>query len=150
MNLIETSLQIALNAYKGQKDKAGKTYILHPLRIMAKMETEEEMSVALLHDVIEDSDYTFEDLLADGIPLVVAKAVQLLSKVEGENYDQFVDRVLENDLASKVKIADIEDNINVLRLDEIGSKDLERVAKYHKAWKKLQAKTYNDTHKQLY
>ena len=138
MDIIEKSLEIALKAYSGQKDKAGKTYILHPLRVMAKMETEEEMSVAILHDVIEDSDYTADDLLNEGIPSNVVEAVQLLSKEEGENYDQFVDRVLTNSLASKVKKADIEDNINILRLDSVSDIDLERVVKYHKAWKKLE------------
>ena len=137
MDIIEKSLEIALKAYSGQKDKAGKTYILHPLRLMAKMVTEEEMSVALLHDVIEDSAYTADDLLNEGIPSNVVDAVKLLSKVDGEDYDQFIDRVLTNDLASKVKKADIEDNINVLRLDSVSEKDLSRVAKYHAAWKKL-------------
>lgn len=138
MDIIEKSLEIALKAYSGQKDKAGKTYILHPLRIMAKMETEEEMVVALLHDVIEDSDYTSDDLLSEGIPSAIVEAVQLLSKVDGESYDQFVDRVSENPLATKIKVADIEDNINILRLESVDQKDLERVAKYHKAWRKLQ------------
>lgn len=138
MNIIEKSLEIALKAYSGQKDKAGQPYILHPLRLMAKMETEEEMSVAILHDVIEDSDYTADDLLNEGIPSNVVEAVQLLSKLECENYDQFVDRVLTNSLASKVKKADIEDNINILRLDFVSNIDLERIAKYHKAWKKLE------------
>ncbi|MDN3640868.1 GTP pyrophosphokinase [Simiduia curdlanivorans] len=137
MDIIEKSLEIALKAYSGQKDKAGKTYILHPLRIMSKMESEYEMSAALLHDVIEDSDYTAENLLAEGIPREVVEAVQLLSKIEGETYDQFIDRIVGNSLASKIKLADIEDNINLLRLDSVGEKDLERVAKYHKAWKKL-------------
>ncbi len=136
-NLIEKSLQIALKAYAGQKDKAGSAYILHPLRLMAKMQTEEEMSVALLHDVIEDSDYTAQDLLDKGIPESVVTAVQLLSKVDGESYDDFIDRVLKNKLALKIKKADIEDNINILRLNSLESKDLERVAKYHRAWQKL-------------
>jgi len=136
-NIIEKSLEIALNAYSGQTDKAGKTYILHPLRLMAQMETEEEMSVALLHDVIEDSEYTAEDLLNNGIPAVVVKAVQCLTKSPDENYELFIDRVLENKLATKIKQADIEDNINILRLQSVNEKDLERVAKYHNAWHKI-------------
>ena len=141
MDIIEKSLEIALKAYSGQRDKAGKTYILHPLRIMSKMETEYEMSVALLHDVIEDSNYSADDLLKEGIPPEVVEAVQLLSKVSGETYDQFIDRIVNNSLASKVKLADIEDNINILRLESVGEKDLERVAKYHRAWKKIQSKS---------
>ena len=117
MDIIEKSLEIALKAYSGQTDKAGKAYILHPLRIMAKMETEEEMSVALLHDVIEDSDYTAEDLLNNGIPSNVVNAVKSLTKIHGESYERFIERVLENKLASIIKKADIEDNINVLRLN---------------------------------
>jgi (p)ppGpp synthase/HD superfamily hydrolase len=137
MDVIEKSLAIALNAYAGKKDKAGKTYILHPLRIMAKMDTSEEMSVALLHDVIEDSEITAKDLLQEGIPENIVAAVQALTKIEGEDYEQFVDRVLKNKLAAKIKKADIEDNINVLRLTTVTPKDLERIAKYHKAWLKI-------------
>jgi len=137
MNLIEKSLEIALKAYSGQKDKAGEAYILHPLRIMAKMESVEEMCVALLHDVIEDSEITAENLFAGGLPSSVVIAVEALTKLEGENYEEFIDRVMDNSLATKVKIADIEDNINVLRLNSVNEADLQRVAKYHRAWKKL-------------
>lgn len=141
MDIIEISLEIALDAYADKKDKAGKTYILHPLRIMSKMNTEEEMSVALLHDVIEDSDYTVEDLLSKNIPAEVVSAVQCLTKIKGENYEKFIERVLKNKLASKIKKADIEDNINILRLTSVENKDFERVAKYHKAWHTLDKKT---------
>ncbi len=134
MNIIEKSLEIALKAYSGQCDKAGKTYILHPLRLMSKMETEEEMSVALLHDVIEDSDITAEDLLNNGIPSNIVDAVQCLTKKQGESYESFIKRVLENSLAAKIKKSDIEDNINILRLTTVNDKDLARIAKYHKAW----------------
>lgn len=137
MDIIETSLQIALNAYKGQKDKAGQTYILHPLRIMEKMASLEEKAVALLHDVIEDSDYTAEDLLDAGVPSKVVEAVQALTKQDNEDYDDFIGRVLKNELATKIKIADIEDNINVLRLKTVNDTDLKRIAKYHNAWKRL-------------
>lgn len=136
-NLIEKSLEIALQAYRGQTDKAGKAYILHPLRIMAKMQSEHEMAVALLHDVIEDSDFTAEDLLDNGIPENVVHAVQALTKQPGETYDAFIDRVLLNNLAAKIKMADIEDNIDVLRLTSVSDKDLQRVAKYHQAWHKI-------------
>ena len=98
------------------------------------------MAVALLRDVVEDSHFTFEDLRGEGIPLTIVEAVRILTKVEGESYDQFVGRVSENELASKNKIADIEDNINILRLNLVEEKDLKQVAKYHKAWKTLQAR----------
>ena len=138
MKLIETSLQIALRAYAGKIDKAGREYILHPLRVMAKMKTDLEMSAALLHDVIEDSQITAGDLLAEGIPARVVEAVQYLSRNDGEEYEAFVARVKKNPLAARVKIADIEDNIDVLRLTSLDEWDLARVRKYHSAWRLLQ------------
>jgi len=137
MKLIETSLQIALRAYAGKTDKAGREYILHPLRVMAKMKTDVEMSAALLHDVIEDSEISAEQLLSEGIPAEVVEAVQSLTKNEGEDYMEFVARAKKNTLAAKVKIADIEDNIDVLRLASLDEHDLARIRKYHSAWRFL-------------
>jgi (p)ppGpp synthase/HD superfamily hydrolase len=138
MELIEKSLHIALRAYAGKTDKAGREYILHPLRVMAKMKNDLEMSAALLHDVIEDSDITAEQLLAEGIPAEVVEAIQYLSKNENENYQDFVARAKKNKIAAKVKIADIEDNIDVLRLSSLDENDLARIKKYHSAWRLLQ------------
>jgi len=103
------------------------------------METEEEMSVAILHDVIEDSEVTATDLINNGIPSTVVQAVEFLTNRQNENYESFIERVLDNKLAAKIKKADIEDNINILRLNSVTNKDLERIAKYHKAWHKLNA-----------
>lgn len=137
MTLIEKSLSIALRAYAGKTDKAGREYIHHPLRLMANMTTDTEMAVALLHDVIEDSDITVAELRAAGIPNDVVEAVLCLTKRAGENYSDFVLRAKQNPLARKVKLADIEDNINVLRLSVLTEKDLARVTKYHAAWQVL-------------
>ena len=137
MNIIEKSLAIALSAYRGRQDETGKTYILHPLRVMAKMESEDEMAVALLHDVVEDSEYTAKDLMDAGIPSHVVGAVECLTKVDGEAYEDFIDRVQSNPLAAAVKIADLEDNMDILRLHALGEEKLQRVGQYHKAWKKL-------------
>jgi (p)ppGpp synthase/HD superfamily hydrolase len=138
MKLIEKSLEIALRAYAGKTDKAGREYILHPLRVMAKMKTDLERSAALLHDVIEDSDITAEELRAEGIPAEVVEAVQSLSKRDGEDYLDFVRRAKKNPLAANVKIADIEDNIDILRLSSLDDHDLARIQKYHAAWRLLQ------------
>ena len=134
MNIIEKSLSIALRAYSGKLDKAGCEYIKHPLRIMAKMKTDTEMSVALLHDVIEDSDITADELLSEGISSEIVEALICLTKIETESYQDFIGRVKSNALAVRVKIADIEDNINVLRLKSLSDIDLDRVKKYHAAW----------------
>lgn len=139
MNLIEKSLAIALRAYAGNKDKAGETYILHPLRLMHRMASDEEMAVALLHDVLEDSHITAQGLLDEGIPTRVVATVEDLTKQNGENYDDFIARVAENELALKIKLADIEDNLNVLRLKSLTEKDFKRVVKYHRAWNRLVA-----------
>lgn len=136
-NLIETALEIALSAYKGQTDKAGKTYILHPLRLMSKMTTEDEMCVALLHDAIEDSDFTAQDLLDKGMPAHIVAAVEAMTHHEQDAYDDYIAKIKTNTLATKVKKYDIEDNINVLRLDTLSEKDLQRIQKYHRAWKAL-------------
>lgn len=137
MSLIETALAIALRAYGGKRDKAGRDYILHPLRLMAKMQTEEEMATALLHDVIEDSNITADELLAAGIPAEVLEAVICLTRHQDESYETFILRARGNPIARKVKLADIEDNINVLRLPALNEADLERVRKYHAAWQVL-------------
>lgn len=134
MTLIDKSLAIALRAHTGVVDKAGRAYILHPIRIMTKMTTDIEMSVALLHDVIEDSDITAADLLNEGIPDEVVTAVLCLTKQADEAYQDFILRAKQNPIARKVKIADIEDNLNVLRISNLTDKDLARIAKYHAAW----------------
>ena len=137
MQLIEKSLHIALRAYAGKTDKAGREYIHHPLRVMAKMRTDLEMSAALLHDVLEDSEITAEQLLAEGIPAEIVEAVQYLSKHENEAYQDFIARTKKNRLAAKVKLADIEDNMDVLRLNSLDENDLARIKKYHSAWRFL-------------
>lgn len=103
------------------------------------MESDDEMAVALLHDVLEDSDITEEDLLDEKIPKTVVEAVKCLTKYDSESYDDFIARVSKNELASKIKVADIEDNINILRLNSLTEKDLDRVATYHRAWNKLKS-----------
>ncbi|EMN5288401.1 GTP pyrophosphokinase [Pseudomonas aeruginosa] len=137
MVLIEMALQRAMSAYMGKVDKAGMPYILHPLRLMARFTDPIEQAVSLLHDVIEDSDTTAEDLLNEGFPEVVVEVVVILSRRRGESYADFIERICLHPLARKIKLADIEDNLNVLRLASLGESDLRRVSKYHQAWKRL-------------
>lgn len=139
MHLLDTALKIATEAHAGQTDKAGRPYILHPLRVMAAMDTDDERAVAVLHDVIEDTDYDVDGLIEAGIPAPIAETVACLSKRDGEDYPAFIARVLENPLAARVKRADVADNIDVLRLQSLSDKDLARVAKYHHAWHQLNA-----------
>ncbi|HEC1424181.1 MAG: GTP pyrophosphokinase [Pseudomonas sp. 34-62-33] len=135
--LIELALHRALKAYGGKVDKAGKPYILHPLRLAARLDDQISQSVALLHDVIEDSDTTEDDLREDGFPESVISAVVALTRRKGESYEAFIDRVRVHPLARKIKLLDIEDNMNLLRLNAVSENDLKRIAKYHRAWKRL-------------
>ncbi|HBO2935171.1 TPA: HD domain-containing protein [Pseudomonas aeruginosa] len=135
--LIELALHRALQAYGGKVDKAGKPYILHPLRLAARLDDPISQSAALLHDVIEDSDTTEDDLREDGFPESVISAVVALTRRKGESYEAFIDRVRIHPLARKIKLLDIEDNMNLLRLNAVTEKDLQRIAKYHRAWKRL-------------
>lgn len=133
MSNLEQAIAVATKAHTGQVDKAGQPYILHPLRLMFKFEAEIEMIVAVMHDVIEDSAFTQDDLKKLGFSDEVVEAIDCLSKRQGEAYDSFILRVSKNNLARKIKIEDIKDNLNLSRLKTISDKDLRRAAKYHRA-----------------
>ena len=137
MATVEDAVSIAARAHRGQKDKAGAPYLLHPLRMMLRMDTEAAMMAAVLHDVVEDTEWTLERLREAGFSEEVLEAVDCLTHREGESYQQFVERVRTNPIARQVKIADLEDNMNVRRINQLGPKDLERMEKYHRAWRVL-------------
>jgi len=132
--LLEKAIDIALRAHAGQKGKDGSPYVLHPLRIMSRMHTDSERITAVLHDVVEDSDITLDDLRAAGFPDEILTAVQLLTHEDGISYDAYVERLKPHPLARKIKLADLEDNSDIRRLSGIESKDLDRLRKYHRAW----------------
>jgi (p)ppGpp synthase/HD superfamily hydrolase len=137
MPTLEDAIILAVQAHCGQKDKAGQPYFLHPLRVMLSMETETERMAAVLHDVVEDTGVTLEDLRTRGYPEEVIMAVEALTRRETETYDQFIERVGRNPMARKVKIADLQDNIDLGRLADPGPRDLARVDKYRRALEKL-------------
>lgn len=137
MPSLEEAIALAVRAHQGQKDKAGAPYILHPLRLMFRMETDTERIVAVLHDVIEDSPHSLEELSHAGYPPEITEALDCLTKRKNEPYAAFIERVKTNPLARKVKLADLEDNLNEKRLKTITSKDLDRLSKYRMAWKSL-------------
>lgn len=139
MNDLERAIELAVNAHAGQTDKAGATYIRHPLRVMRQMETPQERVVAVLHDVIEDTEYT-PTMIEDEFGEEIRDAVEALTKRDGESYSDFIERAAANDLARKVKIADIEDNMDLTRLSEVSEKTVERQVKYHKARQQLRDK----------
>ena len=136
--MLERAIQIALEAHKGQLDKGGNPYILHPLRVMMSVDFELEKIVAVLHDVVEDSNWTFEALLAERFSIEVIEALKSVTKKsDNEDYDSFIQRAIRNPISRKVKIADLRDNLDVTRIPELGEKDLQRISKYKKALKTL-------------
>ena len=138
MSTLERAIQIATEAHKGQFDKAGREYIGHPIRVMEIGKTEDEKIVGVLHDVIEDTDWTFERLEAEGFSQEVINALRCVTKTsENENYDEFIDRVKKNPLAASVKINDLTDNMDIRRLPYLSDKDVKRLKKYLKAYKRL-------------
>ena len=139
MNL-ERAIEIAQEAHKGVKDKGGHDYIHHPIRVMHAMSNDQEKIVAILHDVVEDSDWTFERLKEEGFEDSVIESLRCVTKYsEEEDYQEFIRRAATNKIATKVKMADIEDNLDLSRLGTLTEKDLTRIEKYKKALKYLKA-----------
>ena len=133
MSNYELALKIATEAHKGQVDKAGVPYINHPLIVASLVETEEEKIVALLHDTIEDTNITEQDLLNYGFSNKIVEAVKLLTHNKDVPYMDYVAKIKDNELARKVKIADLTHNSDLSRLKEITEKDKKRYEKYQKA-----------------
>ena len=131
--MINIALSIAKKAHAGQVDKAGIDYIQHPLYVASQVKTEQEKAVALLHDVLEDSDITAADLLAYGLSNEVVAAVQTLTKKKGQSYQDYLEKVKSNDLARVVKLADLKHNSDLSRLKSVSDTDRERVKKYKNA-----------------
>ena len=143
MPTLEDALFLAADKHRGQRDKNGQPYILHPLRVMHHLgfdATPEERMTALLHDVVEDSDVSFEDLARRGFPASVVEAVESLTTRPGEKADYFaaVRRAGAHPLGRKVKIADLADNLDLRRIPQITADDAARLEKYRKALKMLQ------------
>lgn len=136
MNL-EKAIQIAVKHHEGQKDKGGKPYILHPLYVMSKVNTETEKIVAILHDVVEDSNYTTEDLINDGFSNEIIEALTLLTHNKSEDYFDYIYKIKQNKLAKTIKLEDLKHNLDITRLDTLDDKTIENLKKYWQAYKIL-------------
>ena len=126
-------MRISLQAHEGQTDRSGMPYFLHPFHVAEQMENEEETCVALLHDVVEDTDVTLEDLRRAGMPDTVLTAVDLLTHQRFVPYLDYVRKLSVNQLAKTVKLRDLEHNLDLGRIDHITPEDLRRTEKYKKA-----------------
>jgi (p)ppGpp synthase/HD superfamily hydrolase len=138
MATLERAIEIAAQAHCGQLDKAGNDYIGHPLRVMAMGQTTEEKIVGVLHDMVEDTVWTFEQLEAEGFSADIIEALRCLTKQSAsEPYDKFIARIKHNPLAVAVKLNDLTDNMDIRRLPYLSDKDIKRLKKYLKAYKQL-------------
>ena len=132
-SMVDLALSIARKAHEGQLDKAGVDYIEHPIYVASLVQTKEEKAVALLHDVLEDSPVSAEELLQAGLPETVVTAVQVLTKKKEQDYQTYLETVKTNPLARVVKLADLKHNSDLSRLPSITAEDRERLKKYKKA-----------------
>lgn len=138
MNLGE-AIRIATNAHFGQEDKGGNPYILHPLWVMHKIRHmgAKYMIVAILHDVVEDTSITFEDLIQSGFNFEIIEALKLLTHDNAIPYSEYIAKIALNPIAREVKLRDLEHNSKITRLKGLREKDFDRLAKYQKAYQYL-------------
>ena len=141
MPTIERAIEIAANAHAGQRDKAGQAYILHPLRVMLRVDGEHEQMAAVLHDVVEDTSITIDDLAREGFPIEVLRAIAALTKLPGETRLEAAARAAADPVARKVKLADNAENMDLSRIPNPTDKDYARCREYEEvrelllAWK---------------
>ncbi|MDE6730323.1 MAG: GTP pyrophosphokinase [Oscillospiraceae bacterium] len=131
--LIKSAMQICFAAHKDQTDKSQLPYVFHPIHLAEQMQTEETIITALLHDVVEDSAYTLQDLRNYGFPETVLEAISLLTHEKAVPYFSYIVAIKQNPIARAVKLADLKHNSDLSRLDRIRPADLERRQKYLKA-----------------
>lgn len=131
-------IEIAAATHAGQTDKGGAPHIFHPLRVMLRVAPGAQQIVAVLHDVVEDSDgkITFDDLAREGFSQEVIDGVRAVTRIEGESYEDFIARAALDPVGKAVKLADLAENSDLTRIGEPTQKDLERVEKYRAAIKR--------------
>ena len=136
--ILSNAISLALKAHEGQVDKSGMPYAGHIMRVMAAGRTIDEKIVGVLHDVVEDTEWTFEALLDDGFPMHIVDALRCVTKLsDSEPYDEFIERVKTNPLAVAVKINDLADNMDIRRYKELSDWDVKRLRKYLRAYQEL-------------
>jgi (p)ppGpp synthase/HD superfamily hydrolase len=134
---LQDAIRLALDAHAGQRDRHGADYILHPLRVMVRLRGDLHRTVAILHDVVEDSDTTIGDLRRAGFGSAVVAAIDRLTRRDGESYARYIQRCGANPVARRVKLADLEDNMDLRRLRRVTAADVKRLNRYLQAWRQL-------------
>ena len=140
--MLSSAIHIATNAHHGQFDKGGNPYILHPFAVMGLLEVEEEelQCMALLHDVVEDTRITYNELRAAGMSDRVIEGVKILTKQRGQSYEEYKELVFSSRDAMIVKLADLTHNTDIRRLKGVSQKDIDRMAKYHVFFLEIKSK----------
>lgn len=133
MSTLERAIEIAAGAHSEQRDRAGEPYILHPLRVLLAVEDPAARIAAALHDVVEDSSWTLADLRREGFAEEVVRAVDAVTRREGEPYDEFVLRSCADPLGREVKVADVRDNLSQALQREATAEEHERIQRYRAA-----------------
>lgn len=135
--MTKKAIKLMFEKHKDQVDKSGMPYVFHPFHLAEQMDDEETTITALLHDIVEDTNTTFEDLRKLGFSDNVINALKLMTHDKNVDYFEYIKNISKNPIARKVKIKDLEHNMDTSRLDEVTDKDLERVKKYKKCHKYL-------------
>lgn len=151
MSTLAKAIALAAEAHVDQVDKVGKPYILHPLRMMMRLAAQQSSTdaptatdaqiVAVLHDVVEDTTITLDELRAVGFSAQIVEALDCVTRRETESYSEFIERSQSNELARIVKLADLEDNMDLTRLEALTEDAVARLERYHQAWCRLQSST---------
>ena len=131
--LTKQAMKLCFEAHKDQQDKSGLPYVFHPFHLAEQMQDEVTCTVALLHDVVEDTEYTFDDLADMGFPPVVLEALRLLTHEESVPYMDYVRKIKQNPVAAEVKLADLQHNSDLSRMDAVTEQALIRREKYLQA-----------------
>ena len=137
MSNLERAIEIAVAAHKGQLRKDGSPYVLHPLRLMMAVDSNDEKIVAVLHDAVEDTPVTFDQLQDEGFSNEVLNALRLVTHESDVSYSEYIAAIAKNRLACAVKLADLRDNGNIYEIPDLKPNDLKRLEKYHLAYKTL-------------
>ena len=138
MATLENAITLAVQQHTGQLDKGGQPYILHPLRVMLQLQQPDQQIVAVLHDILEDTHTTAQDLQNLGFQTHIIQAIQALTKLRHETRVQAAMRTAQNPLACAVKIADVQDNMNLARIPNPTARDLARLEEYRQVLEILQ------------
>ncbi|HPF90023.1 MAG TPA: phosphohydrolase [Flavobacteriales bacterium] len=137
LHLLETAIRLAAKVHRGQVDRFNKPYILHVMRVMMRGHDLEEQVLGALHDVLERSTLTAEDITKKGFSPRIVKALQHITRVPQETYEQYIDRVMEDNLAIRVKLHDLADKMDLLHVDQLDPADLKRYNKQLSAYHRM-------------